>query len=36
MNDSSWRDFNKNYNLTYHSKGSGEGLSTLLYDPTTE
>jgi len=36
MGDTSWAPFNKNYNLTYHSKGTGEGLSTILYDPTTE
>ena len=36
MKDTSWTPFNRNYNLTYHSKGAGEGYSTILYDPTSE
>lgn len=36
LNDSSWADFNKNYNLTYNSKGSGANASSIYYDSKNE
>ena len=36
MNDTSWSDFNDNYDLTYHSKGRGNSPATILYDESNK